>query len=652
VPIRRIGSLNSVADQNQLLATLNVFAVCSVIVANRNTRSALSNIYIDPVEFQGAINKRIYVASSVSVGAGQSYETFRFAVNAGDSIYVSSDFANVSFSATVAFDVEGRANVFYQSTAPSSPQVGDIWVDQDDDAVYFWAGSQWRRISTIAPIGPTGPQGPTGPRGLTGAAGEQGAGVFIKGEFDSLLELQVQVPVGAVGDGYLIAGELYVWDTIELTWISVGPVQGPTGAEGPLGNTGPTGSVGPTGPTGPSGGPTGPTGATGPTGIQGIRGLQGPQGGAGPTGPTGPIGLVWRGEWLDNETYINGNVVTYQGSTWYTNTFVNVSGITNFPGNPTSNWQVLASRGATGPTGAQGGTGPTGSQGATGPQGIVWRGEWSPLGGYFQGNAVLYLGSAYIAASDVNVSGAAFFPTASGANWALLASRGAVGPTGAQGIQGNQGFLGPTGPTGAQGPTGPTGSQGNLGPTGATGPQGLSINFLGTVPNQSGLPSSGNQINDAYIALDTKDCFVWNGEAFENIGPIQGPIGEIGPTGPTGPTGARGSTGPTGNQGFVGPTGATGPTGTQGSTGPTGPQGVQGLTGPSGPTGPAGPTGPTGSSGGISTANLPLTLSSGTISLNDGWVYYTDGAVYRRLYVKAGSVGPDNPRVGDVWISF
>lgn len=170
--------------------------------------------------------------------------------------------------------------------------------------------------------------------------------------------------------------------------------------------------------------------------------------------------------------------------------------------------------GATGPTGPAGATGPTGA-GATGPTG----------------------------------------PT------------GPVGPTGA-GVTGATGPTGPTGPAGATGPTGAgvtgaTGPTGPTGPAGATGPSGAAITILGTLANTGLLPGSGN-IGDAYII--SGNLYVWDGDSWENVGPI------VGPTGPTGPAGA------------TGPTGVTGPTGPTGVTGPTGPTGVTGPTGPTGPT--------------------------------------------------------------------
>jgi hypothetical protein len=113
------------------------------------------------------------------------------------------------------------------------------------------------------------------------------------------------------------------------------------------------------------------------------------------------------------------------------------------------------------------------------------------------------------------------------------------------------------------------------GPRGASGPtgaQGTSIEFKGSVATSLNLPSSGNDINDAYIVDNEGDLYVWNGTIWQNVGQIVGPAGPQGPTGEAGP---------------AGPTGATGADSTvegpQGPIGPTGPA----VTGPTGATGPA-----------------------------------------------------------------
>jgi Major tropism determinant N-terminal domain len=150
--------------------------------------------------------------------------------------------------------------------------------------------------------------------------------------------------------------------------------------------------------------------------------------------------------------------------------------------------------------------------------------------------------------------------------------QGPQGPTGPQGITGPTGAvgaIGATGPTGSVGPTGPTGATGAdstvtgpTGPTGAQGPQGVPITLIGSVATSSLLPTTSNDINDAYIVDADGDVYVWDGTAWYSAGQI------VGATGPTGPDGNNGADG------------ATGPTGATGDTGPTGPSGVVSVTGP------------------------------------------------------------------------
>ena len=117
------------------------------------------------------------------------------------------------------------------------------------------------------------------------------------------------------------------------------------------------------------------------------------------------------------------------------------------------------------------------------------------------------------------------------------------------------------------------------------------------------LPSTGNEINDAYIVTADGNLYIWNGTAWFDVGKIVGATGATGPQGTTGYTGSKGETGlqgdvgATGPQGNVGATGVTGYAGSFGATGVTGPTGPQGSTGVTGYTGSQGLTGFVGSAG-------------------------------------------------------
>jgi len=59
--------------------------------------------------------------------------------------------ANVSFSLNALYETNGTSNISVQSTAPAGPQIGDVWVDSDDNKVYFWNDSSWVDAVTELP---------------------------------------------------------------------------------------------------------------------------------------------------------------------------------------------------------------------------------------------------------------------------------------------------------------------------------------------------------------------------------------------------------------------------------------------------------------------------------------------------------------------
>ena len=68
--------------------------------------------------------------------------------------------------------------------------------------------------------------------------------------------------------------------------------------------------VGGTGATGPQG----PQGIAGVTGAQGVQGVQGVQGAI---GPIGPAGLNFQGVWSALGTYVNDDVVSFGGASYF-----------------------------------------------------------------------------------------------------------------------------------------------------------------------------------------------------------------------------------------------------------------------------------------------------------------------------------------------
>jgi uncharacterized protein YcnI len=321
--------------------------------------------------------------------------------------------------------------------------------------------------------------------------------------------------------------------------------------------------------------PTGATGPTGPTGAQGT------------TGPTGLTGINWRAA-FDFVEYNVRDVVQYNGSTYFCNTFIASGDIASHIPGSSARWDLLSAKGNTGNTGPTGATGQTGSQGVTGATGVTGvtgdDGQFSvaattPPGSpevgdawydSASGNLYVYYDGYWVEAASANDG-----PTGN------TGATGATGPTGATGVTGDDGQFstvadtppatpeagdawfdassgnvyvyydgywveaasandGPTGNTGATGAVGTTGATGLTGSTGPTGPQGTSIEFKGSVANTGSLPTGANDVNDAYIVDADGDLYVWDGATWNSVGQIVGPQGGTGPTGPTGETGPSG----------------------------------------------------------------------------------------------------------------
>lgn len=268
---KRLGIIQPAANSLTVLATADVTNVAAVIITNRGATEVAVDVFVEPVEYPNSPSQRAYIVSNLTVAVGQSFETFRFAMNVGDILKVLANTGNATFSASAVYETTGRAQVVYQATQPGSPSVGDIWVDSDNGDVTFYTGSGFTAIGTISPTGPTGPAGTAGTVGPTGSTGPTGPGITG--------------PTGPSGGPTGATGAAGATGP-------TGPSGGPTGPQGPTGPTGPNGVAGSTGPTGPASNVTGPAGATGPTGPS----ETGPTGPAstvtGPTGATGPSGGI------------------------------------------------------------------------------------------------------------------------------------------------------------------------------------------------------------------------------------------------------------------------------------------------------------------------------------------------------------------------
>jgi len=99
------------------------------------------------------------------------------------------------------------------------------------------------------------------------------------------------------------------------------------------------------GPAGPAG-PAGSAGTAGPVGPAGPGGTAGPVGPAGAPGPPGPPGLLWRGAWDNTTSYAVHDSVSNGGSS-----YVAIGPNAGQQPGISASWNLLAEKGAVGPSG-------------------------------------------------------------------------------------------------------------------------------------------------------------------------------------------------------------------------------------------------------------------------------------------------------------
>lgn len=170
-----------------------------------------------------------------------------------------------------------------ESELPSSAETRDAYII--NSRVFSWSGTEWIDLGELAgpkgdqgergaqgPTGQRGDQGPvgrdgrTGPRGAKGARGDKGPsgpkgevgpegpagrGIAIAGELDQPLQLPGNW--NTPDSGYVIDGDLWLYEPIMSKWFNAGPIVGPQGDVGPLGPKGDAGIPGDEGARGPRG---------------------------------------------------------------------------------------------------------------------------------------------------------------------------------------------------------------------------------------------------------------------------------------------------------------------------------------------------------------------------------------------------------------
>jgi hypothetical protein len=171
VPITRLGLVNPDANIDTALAAFDDPHLVSVIAANKSvTATPLAKVSIWVVPANATIQAQYaYIGFNINLSLGQSFETFRFAVNSGDTLYVRATVSTVSFSCSGIIQSDagqpqnliqtltnktifGADNTLYldQGTTaerPASAGVGYVRFNTETDNLEVLTSTGWQIVS-------------------------------------------------------------------------------------------------------------------------------------------------------------------------------------------------------------------------------------------------------------------------------------------------------------------------------------------------------------------------------------------------------------------------------------------------------------------------------------------------------------------------
>lgn len=173
MPILRLGLANPPANEDTVLYNATGNHLVSVVVANKAINATpLTKVTIWIVPANATIAAQYaYIASNLNISVGQSFETFRFGLNTGDTVYVRTSVALTSFSINGVPQedaalpeniaqtytnkvIRGVDNTIYldkgiTSERSSSAEVGYVRFNTETDALEVKTSTGWQTIGTV-----------------------------------------------------------------------------------------------------------------------------------------------------------------------------------------------------------------------------------------------------------------------------------------------------------------------------------------------------------------------------------------------------------------------------------------------------------------------------------------------------------------------
>ena len=173
MPIQRLGLANPLANEDTVLYNASANYLVSVVAANKAINATpLTKVTIWVVPANAVLTTQYaYIASNLTISVGQSFETFRFALNSGDTVYVRTSVPLTSFSINgVAQEdsalpenlsqtftnkiIRGTENTIYLDKGTTaerngSAEVGYIRFNTETDSLEVKTSTGWQTIGTV-----------------------------------------------------------------------------------------------------------------------------------------------------------------------------------------------------------------------------------------------------------------------------------------------------------------------------------------------------------------------------------------------------------------------------------------------------------------------------------------------------------------------
>ena len=173
MPIQRLGLSNPLANEDTVLYNATGNHLVSVVVANKAINATpLTKVTIWVVPSNASIAAQYaYICSNLTITVGQSFETFRFGINTGDTVYVRTSVAQTSFSINgVAQEdsaqpenlaqtftnkvIRGTDNLIYvdkgiTSERSGSAEVGYLRFNTETDSLEVKTSTGWQTIGMV-----------------------------------------------------------------------------------------------------------------------------------------------------------------------------------------------------------------------------------------------------------------------------------------------------------------------------------------------------------------------------------------------------------------------------------------------------------------------------------------------------------------------